>query len=139
LKVIRSSSAAQTVRLGRRLGRELASGDVVLLIGELGSGKTVLCKGLASGYAGVDPAEVTSPTFVLVHRYGRERPLYHADLYRLERPEAIAALALEDLLDSGPLIIEWGEKAEALGLTVRWRIQLEVLDRQRRRITIQTE
>jgi len=125
-QLIVSRSPAETEAFGRELGRRLQTGDVVLLYGELGSGKTVLCKGLAEGVCGIEPRAVTSPTYVLVHRYGQERTLFHVDLYRLDKPEEVSALALEELLELGPMVIEWGEKAEGLTLPVRYRIWIEI-------------
>ena len=122
---ILSRSADETEAFGFELGRRLRPGEVILLYGELGSGKTVLCKGIASGFCGIEPSAVTSPTYVLIHRYGRERVLFHVDLYRLEKPEEVAALALDELLAQGPMVIEWGEKAEALNLPMHYRIWLD--------------
>jgi tRNA threonylcarbamoyladenosine biosynthesis protein TsaE len=105
-----SASAEETRRIGAELARELASGGVVLLYGDLGAGKTVLVQGIAAGL-GIDPREVQSPTFTLVreHRAGGAR-LVHADLYRL-RPEDVEATGLEECL-AGPgiKVVEWAER-----------------------------
>ncbi|HEX9637799.1 MAG TPA: tRNA (adenosine(37)-N6)-threonylcarbamoyltransferase complex ATPase subunit type 1 TsaE [Acidobacteriota bacterium] len=122
----KSTSETETERLGRSLGQTLSPGDVVLLYGDLGSGKTALSKGIAAAYCGIDPRKATSPTYVLVHRYGGgERILFHVDLYRLDKAEEIRGLGLDELLDQGPMVIEWGEKAEPLQLPVRYKITLE--------------
>ena len=105
-----TSSEAETVELGRRLARELPCGAVVLLIGNLGAGKTTLAKGIVEGLAAATPDEVSSPTFTLIHEYGGGR-VYHIDLYRLEEPREVATLGLEELFDrKAVVLIEWGER-----------------------------
>lgn len=110
-----SRSADQTRRVGMRLGSVLQPGDVVCLDGELGAGKTTFVQGMAAGWGAVDP--VSSPTFVLVNVYRRTdgNRLAHLDAYRLESaPEAIA-LDLDELLDNGPMVVEWAPRiADAL-------------------------
>jgi tRNA threonylcarbamoyladenosine biosynthesis protein TsaE len=110
-----SHSAAQTLRIGQRLGELLQPGDLLLLAGELGAGKTHLAKGVALGMGST--AEVTSPTFVLLHEYragpARGRiPLFHADLYRIEAAAEVAGIGLDDALNGeGVVMIEWPERA----------------------------
>jgi tRNA threonylcarbamoyladenosine biosynthesis protein TsaE len=100
----------ETMAEGRRLAADLAPGTVVLLEGDLGAGKTAFVRGLAEGL-GIDPAEVSSPTFTIVQEYrGPGLTLQHADLYRLA-PVEVADLALEDLLDDRTVMaIEWPER-----------------------------
>ncbi|HEX9942960.1 MAG TPA: tRNA (adenosine(37)-N6)-threonylcarbamoyltransferase complex ATPase subunit type 1 TsaE [Thermoanaerobaculia bacterium] len=103
-------SEEETRSLGRDLARELAPDGVLLLSGELGSGKTVLARGIGEGL-GIDPREVQSPTFTLIREHrGRGGRLVHVDLYRLDREEA-AVLGLEELL-AGPgiKVVEWAER-----------------------------
>lgn len=105
-----SASEEETLALGRELAEELAPDGVLLLSGDLGSGKTVLTRGVAEGL-GIDPREVQSPTFNLIreHRGSRGR-LVHADLYRLD-PEEVPALGLEELLAGpGVKVVEWAER-----------------------------
>lgn len=110
----RTSSEAETIELGQRLAHELTAGGVVLLIGNLGAGKTTLAKGIVSGLGAAAVDEVSSPTFTLIHDYGEGRA-YHVDLYRLDEPRELATLGLDDLFDSGaPVLIEWGERFPAL-------------------------
>ena len=98
--------------LGERLGRRLQPGDVVLLSGELGAGKTVFVQGMARG-AGYEGA-VSSKSFVLLGEYPGRVKLYHADLYRLEAPEQVEDLALDEICADGALVVEWPERAGAV-------------------------
>ena len=103
-----SHGAEQTRRLGAHLGRLLKPGDVVLLEGDFGAGKTTFTQGIAAGL-GLDNRYVNSPTFTLINEYkgGRLR-LYHVDLYRLEDDEQVATLGLDDYFDGkGVVVIEW--------------------------------
>jgi tRNA threonylcarbamoyladenosine biosynthesis protein TsaE len=108
-----TQSEEETRDLGRTLARELAPDGVLLLSGDLGSGKTVLARGIGEGL-GIDPREVQSPTFTLIREHspvtGSGGRLVHVDLYRLE-PEQIAALGLEELLAGpGVKVVEWAER-----------------------------
>jgi tRNA threonylcarbamoyladenosine biosynthesis protein TsaE len=108
--IITTYSEAETTRAGRDLASRLQSGSVVLLIGDLGAGKTAFVRGLAEGL-GVQPEEVSSPTFTLIQEYrgGRVR-LLHVDLYRLDDPREIEELGLEELGVDSVMAIEWAEK-----------------------------
>jgi tRNA threonylcarbamoyladenosine biosynthesis protein TsaE len=104
----RTASEEETIALGERLARELPAKQVVLLIGPLGAGKTTLAKGIVKGLGAASPDDVSSPTFTLIHEYGR---VYHIDLYRLDEPREVATLGLDDLFDrEGIVLIEWGER-----------------------------
>ena len=107
---LETANETETSQAGEDLGRALRSGDVVLLYGDLGAGKTAFVRGMARGI-GANPDEVTSPTFTLVQEYeGPAATLYHVDLYRLEGPE-IDDLGLEDLVaGDGIVAIEWAER-----------------------------
>lgn len=102
-------SQKETAALGEALARRLEPGAFVLLSGDLGSGKTAFVRGLASGL-GVDPGDVSSPTFVLIQQYKGRVPLTHVDLYRLENPVAVDDLGLEELAVGGVMAIEWAER-----------------------------
>jgi tRNA threonylcarbamoyladenosine biosynthesis protein TsaE len=109
---IHTATPSATRKLGERIGRRLRAGDVVLLSGELGAGKTVLAQGIGRGLGVTDP--IKSSSFVIMNEYdGSSLRLYHADLYRLEDPEQVAELALDELASSGVLVIEWPERAFA--------------------------
>ncbi len=111
-----SHSAAQTVRIGQRLGEHLQPGDVLLLQGTLGVGKTQLVKGVALGLGSTDL--VTSPSFVLLNEYcagtaAREMPIYHVDLYRISDPSEVDTIGLEEIWNAqGVCLIEWAERAQ---------------------------
>lgn len=108
-----SHSASQTQRLGARLGALLQPGDVLLLEGGLGAGKTVFAQGVASGLEVADP--VTSPTFTLIHEYEGRLPFYHVDLYRLGGAADAAAIGLEEYVwGEGVTLIEWPERAATI-------------------------
>lgn len=122
-----SYSESDTEEVGATLARELAGEGILLLEGDLGSGKTVLVRGLARSL-GVDPQEVQSPTYALIHEYeGAAGPLVHVDLYRLE-PEEVGSLGLEELL-AGPGIkaIEWAERLPR-DLPGAWRVRIRYQD-----------
>jgi tRNA threonylcarbamoyladenosine biosynthesis protein TsaE len=104
-----SNSEDETSGIGERLGASLRQGDVVLLYGELGAGKTAFVRGLARGL-GASSDDVSSPTFTLIQEYAGRVTLYHVDLYRLE-PKEIPDLGLDDLvLGDGVVAIEWAER-----------------------------
>ena len=105
-----SRSEADTSGVGREIAAKLRPGDVVLLYGDLGAGKTAFTKGLAEGL-GVSRDEVSSPTFTIMQEYrGGRLPLFHVDLYRLNDPREIDDLGLEEIAADGVLAIEWAEK-----------------------------
>ena len=121
---ITTNSEQDTAAAGERLGGVLDAGDVVLLFGELGAGKTAFVRGLARGL-GARPDDVSSPTFTLVQEYrGGRVPLYHVDLYRLE-PGEIADLGLDELIEGdGVVAIEWADRwrdrpHDAIEVTIR--------------------
>jgi tRNA threonylcarbamoyladenosine biosynthesis protein TsaE len=109
---LRTADASATKSIGRAIAMLVRPGDVVLLAGELGSGKTVFTQGLAEG---LEVQElVTSPTFTLVHRYDGRVPLFHLDVYRLERVGELADLGIDELLDAdGVVVVEWGDVVAA--------------------------
>ena len=100
----------ETIALGERLGAQLRPGDVLVLTGDLGAGKTQLTKGIAAGMGIED--DVTSPTFNILMVYeGAQMPLFHFDLYRLDDPDQLEDIGLYDALEGdGPCVIEWGEQ-----------------------------
>lgn len=107
---VHTTSEEDTYRLGRSIGEILKPEDVILLLGDLGTGKTRLAKGIVSAATGVDPEEVVSPSFTLVNRFEGPFPVHHADLYRIEADQVDDIGLDEALAEEGALIIEWAEK-----------------------------
>ena len=128
-----TASAAETEALGERLGADLKPGDLVLLAGPLGSGKTTFVRGMARG-AGSD-AQVQSPTFQLVRVYPGRVQLAHVDLYRVKVAGELADLGLDELLDQGAMVIEWGDRLEVHAAEV---VTFESLGGDRRRLRFGT-
>src|ERR1700737_3481442 len=132
-----SDSAEQTMQQGRELAKSLTPPVMVLLSGDLGSGKTTLTKGIVAGLGAASEDEVTSPTFTLVHVYKNHCKVFHADLYRVEGFHDLETLGLEDVFaEPAVLIIEWSER---FALRSDWpaiRVHLEHMENDRRRIRI---
>lgn len=134
-------SAEETTEWGRKLAARLKAPVLVLLSGELGSGKTTLTKGIVSGLGAAREEDVTSPTFTLLHAYGEERggsrPVFHGDLYRIESFHDFETLGMEDLFAKPAIVIlEWSER---FPLEVPWpavRLRLEHAGGDTRRITV---
>ncbi len=129
------------MELGRELARQMRPPLLALLIGNLGTGKTTLAKGIASGLGAAAEEEVTSPSFTLIHEHGRGTvKVFHVDLYRLETAREIATLGLEDLFEGerpAVVLVEWGEKLRGLFPGPRWEIHLSDLGGDRRRIVVE--
>ena len=141
MPAFRTVSEEETIALGERLARELPTRAVILLIGELGAGKTTLAKGIVQGLGAARAEEVSSPTFTLIHEYGRStRRVYHVDLYRLDHLRETATLGLEDLFAQDAIVlIEWGEKFPDLLPPERIEIRLEQLDGDERKIDVRRQ
>ena len=134
-RVFHTASEQETIALGEEIARELHRKAAVLLIGNLGAGKTTLAKGIAQGLGAVTADEVSSPTFTLIHEYSER--LYHIDLYRLDTAAEVATLGLDEIFDRDAVVlVEWGERFPALMPTPRTEIRLEPEGDERRRIEI---
>ena len=132
----RTRTEEETIALGRALAPELSG--AVLLIGNLGAGKTTLAKGIVEGRNAATADEVSSPTFTLIHQYGPE-PVYHIDLYRLDEPRQVESLGLDELFSSGALVLlEWAERFPALLPRERTEIRLRALEDESREIAVDT-
>lgn len=130
-------SSEETIERGREIGAQITPPVLILLSGELGAGKTTLTKGIVSGLGAAPEEEITSPTFTLVHKYGRETRVYHVDLYRIDGLRDLDTLGLEDLFsEPAVVIVEWAEK---LTLRTDWpivRVHLEHAGDDTRKISI---
>jgi tRNA threonylcarbamoyladenosine biosynthesis protein TsaE len=127
-------SEEETISLGENLARELPSRAVVLLIGDLGAGKTTLAKGIVKGLGAAQPEDVSSPTFTLIHEYGPA--VYHIDLYRLDEEREVETLGLEEIFEKNAVVlIEWGERFPRLMPAGSLEIRLEQDAGEARRIT----
>jgi len=139
-----TSSAEETTNWGRQLAARLHAPVVLLLTGELGSGKTTLTKGIVAGLGAATEDDVTSPTFTLVHVYGDGQQasarVYHADLYRIKNFTDFETLGLEDVFDRpAVLILEWAERFPLPSPWPQVRVRLEHLEGDRRRLTVISE
>jgi tRNA threonylcarbamoyladenosine biosynthesis protein TsaE len=136
VKSFETHSEEETIELGRRIAADLPKRAVVLLIGNLGAGKTTLAKGIIHGLGAAEIEEVTSPTFTLIHEYGSGRA-YHIDLYRLDTIQQVATLGLEEILDrEAVVLVEWGERFPDLFPAGRIEIRLLAITESKRRLTI---
>jgi tRNA threonylcarbamoyladenosine biosynthesis protein TsaE len=135
--VLRSDSPAATRRIGRRLGSYLQAGDVVLLQGELGAGKTCLAQGIGEGLSVEE--QIKSSAFVLVNEYEGRLKMHLADLYRLSEPAEVADLALEENAAAGALVVEWPDRAWEEMPRERLLIRLKWLAERSRELTLEPE
>jgi tRNA threonylcarbamoyladenosine biosynthesis protein TsaE len=127
-------SEEETIALGESLAGRLPSRAVVLLIGNLGAGKTTLAKGIVRGLGAARTEDVSSPTFTLIHEYGPK--VYHIDLYRLDEEREVETLGLEEIFEKNAVVlIEWGERFPRLIPPGSLEIQLEQTADDARRIT----
>lgn len=130
-------SAEETIQWGREFAKRLKAPLMVLLTGDLGTGKTTLTKGIVFGLGAANEDDVTSPTFTLVHVYGKPAKVYHADLYRIENFHDFETLGMEDMLGTPSVaILEWSERFPLRSLWPQIRIRLEHLGGDARRITV---
>ena len=114
----------ETIELGRRIALGLPPKAAVLLIGNLGAGKTTLAKGIVSGLGAAEAEEVSSPTFTLIHEYADGR-VYHIDLYRLDTAEQVAGIGLDEIFERNAVVlVEWGERFPELMPRERIEIRL---------------
>jgi tRNA threonylcarbamoyladenosine biosynthesis protein TsaE len=132
-----SNSPAETEAIGRQVAENIGIGSVLALTGDLGSGKTLFVKGVVAGLG--SSANVTSPTFTILHEYrGGRLPVYHFDLFRVENPQALSRLGLDDyFFGDGISVIEWADRfPEFVPEQARW-IFFEIKSETQRAITFQ--
>ena len=125
VRIYRTTSDEETIGLGRQIAKMLWRPVTVLLIGDLGAGKTTLAKGIVEGLKAAGQDEVSSPTFTLIHEYGHD--VYHIDLYRLDTSEEVMRLGLEELLARDAVVlVEWGERFPRMWTEDRVEIRITV-------------
>jgi len=130
-------SAEETIHWGREFSKRLKAPVLVLLTGDLGTGKTTLTKGLVSGLGAANEDDVTSPTFTLIHVYGKPAKVYHADLYRIENFHDFETLGMEDMfITPSVTILEWSERFPLPSPWPQIQVRLEHLGGDARRITV---
>jgi len=130
-------SAEETTQWGKEFAKRLKTPVLVLLTGDLGTGKTTLTKGLVSGLGAAKENDVTSPTFTLLHVYGKRAKVYHADLYRVESFHDFETLGLEDMFAVPAVaIVEWSERFALPSPWPQVRVRLEHLGGDTRRISV---
>ncbi len=138
MSVFETHSEEETIELGRAIASGLPRRAVVLLIGNLGAGKTTLAKGIVQGLGAAEPEDVSSPTFTLIHEYGGR--VYHIDLYRLDRAEEVATLGLDEIFERDAVaLIEWGDRFPELMPSHRIEIHLRAGSGDTREITMETK
>ena len=134
-RIFHTQSEEETITAGEKLAAELPPKAVVLLIGNLGAGKTTLAKGIVKGLGAAQPDEVSSPTFTLIHEYSAS--VYHIDLYRLDREDQVATLGLDEIFDrTAVVLIEWGERFPRLMPKERTEIYLRTTGDDSREIEV---
>jgi tRNA threonylcarbamoyladenosine biosynthesis protein TsaE len=132
-----SRSVDETIGIGAQLAKKLRRGDVIGLVGDLGAGKTVFTKGIAKGLGVKNVRYVNSPTFVIIKEYKGKIPLYHFDLYRLNKSSVIDAENFEEYFyGDGVTVIEWADKIRKLLPKKYVEVRLSVAGEGRRKITI---
>ena len=136
-KIFRTRTPAETQTIVEEIGKQLRQGDLVALIGDLGTGKTCLTQGIARG-VGVYPNQtVNSPSYTLINEYAGKIPIYHVDLYRLQNHDELLDLGLDEYMEgNGICIIEWAEKLGSLKIS-HTKIQITWLSEMTREIEIQ--
>lgn len=138
IKSVVTESPEATRSIGKSIGKSVVPGDVILLSGTLGAGKTTMTQGILWGLGGTEYAR--SPTFILVNEYQARIPVYHMDLYRLESMEEIDTLGLDDYLyGEGVCVVEWADKAETYFPEEHLKIRMDVIGNAMRRISISSE
>lgn len=130
-------SAEETIAWGREFAKRVHAPLLILLSGDLGSGKTTLTKGIVSGLGAAPEEDVTSPTFTLLHVYGAEQKVFHGDLYRIEKFHDFETLGMEDIFaNPGIVILEWSERFPLPSPWPQIHIRLEHAGGDTRRITV---
>jgi tRNA threonylcarbamoyladenosine biosynthesis protein TsaE len=133
-----TNSADETILIAEKLAKTLKPGDMIALSGDLGSGKTTFTKGIGKGLGVKNSRRINSPTFVLIKEYSGKIPLYHLDLYRLDNPEEIENLGIEEYIyGTGVTVIEWAEKIKCLLPEKRVLVKFKIKGDNKREVLIE--
>ncbi len=133
---ITSHNESETIALAKKLAPLFRPGDLVILKGELGAGKTAFVRGLAEAL-GLDREAVNSPSFTIVNEYPGERPMYHLDLYRINDPTELDEIGWDEYLQRpGLIVVEWGDKAGDYLPSQYYVISFQIIDEQTREINV---
>lgn len=134
----KTTSAEQTIEVGREIGRTLKPGTAIAFCGELGSGKTTMIKGIGLGLGVKSEREIKSPTFVILHIYKGRIPLYHFDLYRMEGPADLESLGMDEFLSDPKAVsvIEWAERLPDISKQANIKIEIKRSDQDSRVIQL---
>jgi len=128
-----TKSPKETIKLGKKIARYLKKGDIVGFIGELGSGKTTIIKGIVKHFSNSD---VYSPSFIIVNEYQGKIPIFHFDLYRIKDFDELIDIGWEDYIDKGIILIEWAEKIKKnLPKNIIW-VKINIIGKKKRKIEI---
>ncbi|MCM8772648.1 MAG: tRNA (adenosine(37)-N6)-threonylcarbamoyltransferase complex ATPase subunit type 1 TsaE [candidate division WOR-3 bacterium] len=129
-----TKNSRETIKLGKKIANYLKKGDIIGLVGELGSGKTTIIKGIVKHFS---ECEVSSPSFVIVNEYEGKIPVFHFDLYRIENFDEIVDIGWNDYIDKGIILIEWAEKIKKnLPKKTIW-IKINIIGKNKRKIEIE--
>lgn len=132
-----SNSVQETIEIGSKLAKRLKRGDVIALVGELGSGKTIFTKGIAKGLGLKNARYVNSPSFVIIKEYKARMPLYHLDLYRLDKAHSLDSLNYDEYLYGGGItVIEWADKIRKLLPQKYIEVRLSAIGENKRKIEV---
>lgn len=125
-EIYRTAGEEETIALGRTLGARWPRPCVILLIGQMGAGKTTIAKGIAAGVGAAAEEEVSSPTFPLIHEYGDPVSVYHIDLYRLDTVEEVERIGLDEIMERHAIVLlEWAERFPSILPSRRVEICME--------------
>jgi len=128
-----TKSPKETIKLGKKIAKYLKKGDIVGFIGELGSGKTTIIKGIVKHFSNSD---VYSPSFIIVNEYQGKIPIFHFDLYRIKDFDELIDIGWEDYIDKGIILIEWAEKIKKnLPKNIIW-VKINIIEKKKRKIEI---
>jgi tRNA threonylcarbamoyladenosine biosynthesis protein TsaE len=128
-----TKNSKETIKLGEKIAKYLKKGDIIGFVGELGSGKTTIIKGIVKHFSNSD---VYSPSFIIVNEYQGKIPIFHFDLYRIKDFDELIDIGWEDYIDKGIILIEWAEKIKKnLPKNIIW-VKINIIEKKKRKIEI---